>query len=254
MNKILTSVWFAVAVGLLGFIGTVGALFLLDPPKPAETEAQQSAETTNAPPDETTAQSDLHQIEGIDAAPVIPPAEPVPASLLAQVSEPGSLSFNNPEVTDLVEELRRERELLRQKEEQLLQLRRQIILEKAEIGSITQDFLRAKALMEEAMTNRVTLLQNLETNKLALLAKVYTNMPPSAAVAILDKMSVEDVARILEFMKEGNKAAILENFATNDFYKASGKATEISDRLRRIAPPPNLPDTPRITEAKPSAE
>jgi flagellar motility protein MotE (MotC chaperone) len=57
----------------------------------------------------------------------------------------------------------------------------------------------------------------------------------------LQTMTPDEVARILHLMETQNKAAILENFVTNKLTTNSGKATEISERLLKLAPKPQLP-------------
>lgn len=257
MKKMLTSVWFAVALGLMGTGVLVGILWPTDSPETAEPPHGAAAADTNAHPETvehaSTADTNAPVIPGIESKPIVQ-EEVVPVVSAAQVTEPGALSFNNPEVAQLIDVLKREREELRKKEEQLRELEQRLALEIRWIGTITQKFLEAKRLMEQAMTNQTTVLQVKEREKLQQLAKIYTNMPPSNAVVILSKMPVDDIARILEFMKDQNKAAILESLSTNMSVTAAGGtnitgpqlATDISDRLRRLSTEPNLPATPRI--------
>jgi flagellar motility protein MotE (MotC chaperone) len=246
MKKILTSVWFALAIGLVGFGATLGVLW--GKGSKLDLAADHATINTNEPPKSAEAPDAEHGADTAAAPAEGAHEEPEAGLPVSQSTDPGMLSFNNPEVSQLIEDLQNEREQLKLRMTELDARERRIEFEKKYIGSITQKFLEAKALILRDMTNRLTVVYDKETNKLRQLAMIYTNMPPSNAVAILDKMSVEDIARILEYMKEQQKAAILENFATNQFTKESRKATEISERLRRLAPEPKL--SPEIEPTK----
>jgi flagellar motility protein MotE (MotC chaperone) len=250
MKKLLTSLWGAVALGVILFGATLGVLFLTG--KTPTKSSDSAADGTNATPATAEGKTEEPATNAVVETPTPAPAEEE-ASLFvlpANVADPGTLSFNNPEVAKLLDELREEKEALKRRREELLDLERRIAHEKAYIGSITQKFYEAKALLVQAMTTNQTVVLEKETNKLKQLAAIYTNMVPSNAVAILDKMAVDDIARILEYMKEREKAAILENFVTNDLTKTSRKATEISERLRKLTLAPKLPPEPEATKPK----
>lgn len=263
MKKMLTSVWFAAALGLMGTGVLIGVLWPSAEPESATTPEHAADGSTNAPAGTNalahaaehapTTETNQTAIEGIESKPIVQEDSNLLLNLTAaQVTEPGALSFNNPEVAQLIEELKSEREKLRKKEDELNELQERIALEKQWIGTITQKFLEAKRLMEKAMTNQTTVLMDQDVKKLQQLAKIYTNMPPANAVVILSKMPVDDIARILEFMKDYSKAAILENLSTNTTITTSSGATgsqlatDITDRLRRLSPEPSLPATPKI--------
>ena len=234
MKNILTSKWFALGVGMVGFVVTM--LFLPGSPEPVEPETPDETEaSTNAEPDhveDETSPIKEHQ-EPIVSIP--PPALPISMSPL-EVGEPGSLRFNNPDVRELVEELQREKAELRQWEAELNALRDSLVLEMQSIGILTQEVGKATAEAKALLKNGLTVTTNAEQKQLQILAGVYTNMPPFSAVMILNEMESEDIARILIKMQPPEQAAILEIFATNDTFNAAGMATDISEKMRRLVP------------------
>jgi len=241
MKSILTSKWFALAAGILTSVAVV--LFYPSSPTTTPTSAGGTnavhgtngvAATHDAAPATATPAEDEH------AVPVVTPLKLT--SLGGNIGEPGSLTFNNPDLNAMIEELKREKTALLAKERELQELKRRIDLEKTEFGSMTSEVFQFKAALERTLTNQLTMIYRSETNKLQQLADIYTNMPPHNAVEILNNMTVDDVAKILEFMPERNKALILENFATNHVTKASGKATDISQRMRRLSAEIVLPE------------
>ena len=238
MKNILTSKWFALGVGMVGFLVTM--ILLREPPQP---EAPPEAGETEGSTNEEPAHVELEEHSPLQERPmpiVAPPRLVAPLSAL-EVGEPGSLQFNNPDVTELVAELKREKEELRKWEADLNELKQRLDLEKESISVITQEVLRAKAALELTLTAGLTLTDDTEQQQLRSLAGVYTNMPPASAAQILNGLESEDIARILVNMQPVEQAAILENFATNKILlNAEGKATEISERLRKLTRKPQI--------------
>jgi flagellar motility protein MotE (MotC chaperone) len=235
MKKILTSKWVALGVGMAGFAAT---LLLYPSSKVVHSPAGGTNVVQGTNVAAHAATNDHASVETIPVQSVVAPLIQLASS---DVGEPGSRSFNNPDVNRLIEELKREKNVLMAKEKELEELRRRIALEKAEFGSMTQEVMQFKAALERTLTNQLTLIYRTETNKLQELANIYTNMPPQNAVAILNQMTVDDVAKILQFMPLRNQSSLLENFATNELVKPVGKATEISQRMRKVSAEIDLP-------------
>jgi flagellar motility protein MotE (MotC chaperone) len=178
------------------------------------------------------------------------PKPPAPAAsgstaFSGVIGEPGSLSFNNPDVKALRDELRRERAALLAKEQRLMEFDRLLKQQIQEFSSMTSEVAKAKAAIMADLTNQMTLRMTTEDARIKGLAQVYagTNMPPSSAVQILNGMEIDDVARILYFMPYKDQAAILENFATNKLTIESSKATDVSQKIRKLSELPKLPST-----------
>lgn len=240
-------------IGVVAFAITMVLMVFFQ--KPAETAAAngEHGQGTNAVSNGTNAVAEGAPATGTNApmehaapeeAPKPSGTPSIPTSAFTGVvGEPGTHSFNNPDIKALWQELQREKGALLLKENQLKELARQVALEKAEIASSTQWVLNAKAAIMSDLTNQMTIRDKGEEARLKDLAKVYTNMPPSSAVQILNGMEVEDIARIMFFMDHVSQAGILENFATNKETSASLKATEISQKIRKLGDKPKLTGT-----------
>lgn len=138
-----------------------------------------------------------------------------------------SWHFVNPELDQLMAELRSEKELLARKEQQLQELATRLQAERAEINQITQLVYR----MQLELDKNIVTIKEEESANLKKLAKVYTAMTPEGAAAIVRELPDEMIVKIFCFMKEAETAAILESLgkgSTND----ARRAAEITDQLR----------------------
>jgi flagellar motility protein MotE (MotC chaperone) len=252
MTKLLTNKWFAAVIGVVAFAITMAVMMIFQKPAPQTTAhgaGTNAVSTATNGVTEAAAAGETHGETAHGAAEDTHKAStPTPAATAAfsgAVGEPGSLSFNNPDVKTLRDELRRERAALLAKEHQLQEFARFLAQQKQEIGVLTQKVLEAKAAMMKELTNQMTIRYTNEEARVKGLAQVYavTNMPPASAVQILNGMEVDDVARVLFFMPYKDQAAILENFATNSLTKDTGKATDISQRIRKLGEMPKLQAT-----------
>lgn len=138
-----------------------------------------------------------------------------------------SWHFVNPELDQLMAELRSEKELLERKEQQLQELAARLQAERAEINQVTQLVHR----MQMELDKNIVSIREEEAVNLKKLAKVYTAMTPEGAAAIVKELPDEMVVKIFSFMKEAETAAILESLGkggTND----ARRAAEITDQLR----------------------
>ncbi|MBM3839808.1 MAG: hypothetical protein FJ398_17920 [Verrucomicrobia bacterium] len=251
MTKLLTNKWFAAVIGVVAFAITMAVMLIFQ--KPETQPAARSGDTnavstaTNAVTEAAAGESHGEKAPGAaeDSHKPSTPAPSATAAFSGAIGEPGALSFNNPDVKTLRDELRRERAALLAKEHQLQEFARFLAQQKQEIGVLTQKVLEAKAAMMKELTNQMTVRYTNEEARVRGLAQVYagTNMPPASAVQILNGMEVDDIARLLFFMAYKDQAAILENFATNSLTKDTGKATEISQKIRKLGEMPKLPGT-----------
>ena len=254
MTKLLTNKWFVVGFAVVVFAITMTVMMIFQKPSPAPAAAAHGGDT-NAVDHATNGVAEAaggeKHAEGEHAAGHEEGAKPAaPASsgttaFSGAIGEPGSLSFNNPDVKALRDELRRERAALLAKEQRLTEFDRHLKQQIQEFSSMTQEVAKAKAAIMADLTNQMTLRTTTEDTRIRGLAQVYagTNMPPSSAVQILNGMEIEDVARILYFMPFKDQAAILENFATNKLTIESSKATDISQKIRKLSELPKLPGT-----------
>ncbi len=150
--------------------------------------------------------------------------------ILESRSEDYNWYFKTEEIDKFVEELR-ERELsLDQREESLNNLEAHLQIEREELEELKDEIdRRHKTLSDEILIVRKNEIKNLKN-----LATSYSNISPTATVAIFDKMDQKLVLKIMALMKPDIIAAIFEELAkegVNDPTKVR-KAAEWSEELR----------------------
>jgi flagellar motility protein MotE (MotC chaperone) len=151
-----------------------------------------------------------------------------------QVHKAGpSWTFQNPEVDQLVEDLKKEREAVALKEKQLNELAVRLQSERQELNQVTQT---VHDLQSEFDRN-VVRIEEQESVNLKKLAKMYASMAPENAVPILKQMDETTLVKILALMKESETAPILETMGKQDESEAK-RAAALSERLRLIITKP----------------
>ncbi len=158
----------------------------------------------------------------------------VPAALLAPETDElvPSWAFKNPEVDQLVSELRTEREAVRLKEKELQEFAARLAAERQEINTVTQRIATLQADIDRTFVR----IREDESLNLKRLAKVYGAMTPEAASKIMVEFEDEAAVKIFAFMKEAETAPILENISKSGS-AAAHRVALISDRLRLLTSP-----------------
>jgi flagellar motility protein MotE (MotC chaperone) len=156
----------------------------------------------------------------------VPAAAEAPMAETSHAAEP-SWNFRNPEITQLILDLNREREALAQRQQQLNELASRLQAERQELNQVTQNVFR----MQREFDRNVLRIRDEETANLKKLAKVYATMSPEGATGILKEMEEEQIVKIMVFMKENETAPILEALAKSGNDQAK-RAAQISERLR----------------------
>src|SRR6266446_2637355 len=110
--------------------------------------------------------------------------------------------FSNPEIDQLIAELKMEKEGLALREQQ-----------------------------QKEFDERIVRVREEETANLKKLAKTYAAMSPEGAATILKQMGDDQIVKILVFIKEGDSAPILEAFAKSGEADAK-RVAMISERVR----------------------
>jgi flagellar motility protein MotE (MotC chaperone) len=150
-----------------------------------------------------------------------------------------SWDFDNPEMAQLIAELKDQREALRARALQLDELEARLNAERQEIYAVTQAVSQLKTNIEAT----ITWIGEEEVVKLKKLAKVYATMTPEGATRILREMDDEQVAKVLALMKESESAPILEGLSQGG-KEESKRAALLSNRLRLTIESKNLKKTP----------
>jgi len=189
MIRILQSGWFAAIAGTLAFLGTTAVLIT-----PAEL------------------------INFISHEPAIPR------------SANGGIAweFFNPEVDQLIAELKQQKESVATKEQQLNELATRLQAERAEIYQVTQSVHR----LQQELDKIVVRARDEESANLKKLGKMYSTMSPEGAAAIIRQMDDDQAVKIMMFMKEGEAAPILEILARGGDLEAK-RAVALTERLKR---------------------
>ena len=142
-----------------------------------------------------------------------------------------SWEFNNPEVDQIISELRAEKASLNEKETQLNELAVRLAAEQRELTVATQGVHR----LQVEFDRNVTRVREAETVNLKRLAKLYATMSPDGAANVMRHLEDDQLLKILITMKEAETAPILELIARSTPEEAKRVAT-LTDRLRLVLP------------------
>lgn len=140
------------------------------------------------------------------------------------------VNFSNPEIDELMTELRSRREALIARENQLKTWEARLQAERSELTIVTQMVSRAQSEFDKSVLK----IRADETANLKRLAKTYSEMSPQAATAILKNQDDQVFAKILLLMKEQEVAGILEQLAKQGESEAK-RASLLAERIRLAA-------------------
>ncbi|PAW81453.1 MAG: hypothetical protein B9S33_16620 [Pedosphaera sp. Tous-C6FEB] len=145
----------------------------------------------------------------------VPPASPAheeEEAPVVNITGP-SWDFSNPELDQLVANLKREREQLSEKEKQLDELAERLQAEKGEITRATNAVHQLQREFDAAvkkLRDEQLRLTDEEQVNLKKLAKLYTTMTPEGAAVVLKEAPDDTVIKLLAVMKEAEIGPILE--------------------------------------------
>jgi flagellar motility protein MotE (MotC chaperone) len=199
MTRLFKSKWAAIAVGVICYLLTTVALW-----KPPPVVPRTSAHPAPSP--------------GEDILSV--------------------LNRNNPDIDQLVAELKQQKDALTKREQQLNELALRLQTERAEINSVTQNLFR----MQSEFDKNVVRVREEETANLKRLAKVYAAMTPEGAASVLRELPDEQAVKVLLFMKDAETAPILEAM-TKAGDKDARRVAALSERIRLSLPRAQTPKT-----------
>jgi flagellar motility protein MotE (MotC chaperone) len=135
---------------------------------------------------------------------------------------------HDPEIDQLLQEVRQEKEAMAKREAELRELAARLAAERAEINSVTQRV----AQMQIEFDQNVTRIKEDEVPNLKRLAKLYTSMSPEAVLTILKELDDQTVVKLFNSMKDSETAPLLEAMAKEGDAQAKRVAT-ITESLRR---------------------
>lgn len=141
-------------------------------------------------------------------------------------------SFLTPAIDELQAELQSRLEVIGAREEELDDYALRLKAERAEIEKLKRDM----ELMRTELTNVFSEIHVSEQKNLKTLASTYSNLTPTAALAIFQEMDDDTVVKILAFMKPDPVGQILEEMARTKDGEGTlaGRAADLSNKLRLL--------------------
>lgn len=161
----------------------------------------------------------------------VPVENPAEISPLKVASEP-SWKFRNPEMDQWIEEIKREKQALDAREQQLKDLEVRLNAERQEIAAATQTV----SQLQTNFDKNVVRIHAQDEDNLKRQAKLISAMSPDGAAAMLNQMSDDDVVRILFTMKPADASLALDTMSKMGKDQAK-RAAMIIERMRRALPP-----------------
>ncbi|MGC8744152.1 MAG: MotE family protein [Verrucomicrobiia bacterium] len=150
-----------------------------------------------------------------------------------------SWNFFNPELEQLVGELKREKEALSNRQNELNEMEIRIKTEYAELLQLTQTVYQLQRDFEQDVIK----INEEESENLKKLSKIYSTMTPDSAAKILAQLTDEVIVKILVFMKESESAPIIEALGKID-PNNSKRAAIITEKLRMASKNNTLSKSP----------
>lgn len=190
MKAFISNPWIAIGLGLLAFVSTAAAVLVTHRPPPAEPSS-----TVKTP---------------------------------GQSSEP-SWQFHNPEMDQLIQELRSERESYALRRAQLDELATRLKAEKQEIDQTLDQIKQMQRQFDDTLL-RITTEESAQLKKSA---RTYAAMEPDSVARVFKEMDDKAVVRVMAFMKDTERAPIFESLARLG-EADSRRVGEISERLRLV--------------------
>jgi flagellar motility protein MotE (MotC chaperone) len=159
---------------------------------------------------------------------VTPPAK---EPLMAE--DDPSWKFHNPDIDQWVSQIKSERDSLAVREQQLKDWEARLTSESREIATVTQ----AVSRTQEDFDKRVLLFTDQEKDNVKKQLKVVADMSPDGAVAMMNEMPDDEVARLLYSLKPDISGAILDAMSKLGDGPAK-RAAALTDKIKEILPVP----------------
>ena len=194
MKKLLGANWFVALVGALIYLGTT--LFCFSTAKFAPLRAANGG------------------------------AEPEP-----QITE--SWAFKNPDLDQTIAELKREKETLSLREQQVKELEARLASERLEISVVTDVVARVQKEFDETVLR----IKQEEVPNLKKLAKIHAAMSPEGSANILKEQTDAEILKVFFYLKPSETGPILEAFGHLGKLEAQ-RAAQLTERLRRSVETP----------------
>ena len=119
------------------------------------------------------------------------------------------MTFDNPEIQTLMEELKRRLKNVRDREERVEQVQSQLESEWNNLATVTNRINQARLALSNKLESARSQIKETEMKQLKKTAAILTNMTPAEAINSLDKTNHIESAKLLYYMQTPEQAKIL---------------------------------------------
>ncbi|HTD66932.1 MAG TPA: hypothetical protein VK846_10430 [Candidatus Limnocylindria bacterium] len=144
-----------------------------------------------------------------------------------------SWGFKNPELDQMIVELKQEKEALSLRAQQLKELEARLASERQEIKAVTD----AVSRLQRELDQSVLRIKQEEIPNLKKLAKVHAAMSAEGSANILKEETDEEILKVLFYLKPTETGPIVEAFGKLGKAEAQ-RAAQLTERLRRTTENP----------------
>ena len=119
------------------------------------------------------------------------------------------MTFDNPEIQTLMEELKRRLKNVRDREERVEQVQSQLDSEWNNLATVTNRINQARLALSKKLESARSQIKETEMKQLKKTAAILTNMTPAEAIDSLDKTNHIESAKLLYYMQTPEQAKII---------------------------------------------
>ena len=119
------------------------------------------------------------------------------------------MTFDNPEIQTLMEELKRRLKNVRDREERVEQVQSQLDSEWNNLATVTNRINKARLALSNKLESARSQIKETEMKQLKKTAAILTNMTPAEAIVSLDKTNHIESAKLLYYMQTPEQAKII---------------------------------------------
>ena len=269
MKKIFSSRWLPVLVGGMLFMGTLVALMFVTINMIEKDEEIDKLvgdlEVAKLKKEQQTDINSTNKLPTVKDAPKTDDQEQYDAGeeertavvdnsfkTINDISDPGELKFNNPALPPLMEALAQQRDYLRNRERDLIELEVHIDEQLQELHWQTNRLTRSQAELDKLFENRVTFIKQQEVEQLKNLARIYESMmgpdQPDPGPAIQQYLKANQTldptlnAKIFHFLAPTNQARIINGLVVGEGADLA-LYHDIIQSIRKTMPSPGLVPT-----------
>ena len=119
------------------------------------------------------------------------------------------MTFDNPEIQTLMEELKRRLKNVRDREQRVEQVQSRLESEWTNLATVTNRINQARLALSNKLESARSEIKETEMKQLKKTAAILTNMTPAEAIVSLDKTNHIESAKLLYYMQTPEQAKII---------------------------------------------